>query len=106
MLGYLFVIHRMCCVNPHSRAEVRAALRRFLELTVLAGAASSVFSLNAAIAAQQIHPQAAKGQVAELEAKTQTRQGDVTAADGDVDIWSARSRVSADRVSTSASAVE
>jgi len=98
MLGYLFVIHRMCCVNPHSRAEVRAALRRFLELTVLAGAASSVFSLNAAIAAQQIHPQAAKGQVAELEAKTQTRQGDVTTADGDVDIRYADTRLRADHV--------
>src|SRR5690349_18238552 len=95
MLGYLFVTHRMCCVNPHSRAEVRAALRHFLQLTVLAGAASSVFSLNAT--AQQIHPPE-QGQVAELEAKTQTRQGDVTTADGDVDIRYADTRLRADHV--------
>src|SRR5690242_622002 len=95
MLGYLFVTHRMCCVNPHSRAEVRAAFRHFLQLTVLATAASSFFSLYAT--AQQIHPPA-KGQVAELEAKTQTRQGDVTMADGDVDIRYADTRLRADHV--------
>lgn len=95
MLGYLFVVHRMCCVNPHSWAKVRAALRHCLHLTVLAGAAASVFSLNAA--AQQIRPPA-KGQVAELEAKTQTRQGDVTTADGDVDIRYADTRLRADHV--------
>ncbi len=95
MLGYLFVVHRMCCVNPHSWAKVRAALRHCLHLTVLAVAAASVFSLNAA--AQQIRPPA-KGQVAELEAKTQTRQGDVTTADGDVDIRYADTRLRADHV--------
>ncbi len=85
----------MSCVNPHSRAEVRAALRHFLHQTALAGAVLSVFSFNAA--AQQIRPPA-KGQVAELEAKTQTRQGDVTTADGDVDIRYADTRLRADHV--------
>ena len=96
MLGYRFVIHRMSCVNHNSWAEVRAALRRFLPSTVLLGAASSLFSFNAA--AQQIHPQAQKGLVAELEAKTQTRQGEVTTADGDVDIRYADTRLRADHV--------
>src|SRR5689334_10917767 len=76
MLGYRFVIHRMSCANHHSWAEVPAALRRLVHATVLLGAASSLFSANAA--AQQIH-RPAKGQVAELEAKTQTRQGDEAA---------------------------
>src|SRR5690348_4912935 len=98
MLGYRFVIRRMSCVNHDSWAEVPAALRRFIQSTVLLGAASNLFSANAANAAtQQIHPPA-QGQVAELEAKTQTRQGDVTTADGDVDIRYADTRLRADHV--------
>jgi LPS-assembly protein len=95
MLGYRFVIHRMSCENHDSWADVPAALRGFVHLTVLLGAAMSLFSFNAA--AQQIHAPA-KGQVAELEAKTQTRQGDVTTADGDVDIRYADTRLRADHV--------
>jgi LPS-assembly protein len=99
MLGYLFVIHRMCCVNAHFRDEIRAALRHFLQLTVLAGAALSVFSLNSAIAAQQIHPPPGKGQVAEMYSSgPQRHQGDVTSADGDVDIRYADTRLRADHV--------
>ena len=86
----------MSWVKHHFGAQIHAALRRFLYLTVLAGGASNLFSLNAA--AQQIHPPAAKGLVAELEAKTQTRQGDVTTADGDVDIRYADTRLRADHV--------
>src|SRR5215470_3207661 len=98
MLGYLFVAHRMCCLNPDSRAEVRAALRHFLHLTVLAGAASSVFSFKTATAGQQIHPPSpAKGQVADMYSSgPQRHQGDVTSADGDVDIRYADTRLRAD----------
>ena len=96
MLGYRFVIHCMSCENHYSWAEVHAALRRFLRATALLGAASSVFFLKAG--AQQFHPPAAKGQVVELEAKTQTRNGDVTTADGDVDIRYADTRLRADHV--------
>ena len=96
MLGYRFVIHSMSCVKHHCWAEVHAALRRFLRATALLGAASSFLAFNAE--AQQIRPSAAKGQVAELEAKTQTRKGDVTTADGDVDIRYADTRLRADHV--------
>jgi LPS-assembly protein len=96
MLGYRFVARRMSCVNPYSWAEAPTALRRFVHSTVLLGAASSLFSVE--VAAQQIHPPATKGLVAELEAKTQTRKGDVTLADGDVDIRYADTRLRADHV--------
>jgi len=100
MLGYLFVIHRMCCVNPYSWRDVGAALRRFLELAVLVGTACASFSfaLNAA-AAQQIHPPTEKGQVAEIYSSgPQRHQGDMTSADGDVDIRYADTRLRADHV--------
>ena len=99
MLGYRFVIHRMACANHHSGAEARAALRRFIHSTVLLGAASSLFSANAAKSAtQQIHPQV-QGQVAEMSSSgPQRHQGDVTTADGDVDIHYADTRLRADHV--------
>jgi LPS-assembly protein len=97
MLGYPFVTHRMDCVSHHSWAQVHAAIRRFLSLTVLLGTALSISPLFGA--AQQIRPPfPAKGQVAELEAKTQTRQGDVTTADGDVDIRYGDTRLRAEHV--------
>ncbi len=96
MLGYRFVIHRMSCVNCHSWVEVPAALRRFVHTTTLLGAAASLFSPS--VAAQQIPHPSQKGLVAELEAKTQTRKGDVTTADGDVDIRYADTRLRADHV--------
>lgn len=99
MLGYRFVIRRMSFVNQNSGAEVPAALRRFIQSTVLLGAASSLFSANAANAAtQQIHPPA-QGQVAEMSSSgPQRHQGDVTIADGDVDIHYADTRLRADHV--------
>src|SRR5690348_10892308 len=97
MLGYPFVTHRMDCVSHHSWAQVHAAIRRFLSLTVLLGTALSISPLFGA--AQQIRPPSpAKGQVVELEAKTQTRQGDVTTADGDVDIRYGDTRLRAEHV--------
>ena len=97
MLGYRFVIHRMCCVNHHSWAEVQAALRRFLPSTVLLGAALSPFSFSAA--AQQIYPQAPKGQVAELSCSgPQRNQGDITSADDNCDIRYGDTRLHADHM--------
>jgi len=96
VLGYrLVLIHRMAGVN-HSWRQVHAAIRRFLRLTALLGTASSLCSLIAR--AQQIHPPPGKGQIAELEAKAQTRKGDVITADGDVDIRYADTRLHADHV--------
>ena len=85
----------MPCVH-HSWRQVHAAIRRFLYVTAVLGTASSLSSLIAA--AQQIHPSSGKAQVAELEAITQTRKGDVTTADGDVDIRYADTRLRADHV--------
>ena len=92
-----FVIRRMFCVNHHFGAQIHAAIRRFLHLTVLLGAASNCSSVIAA--GQQVRPPSpGKGQVADLEAKTQTRKGDVTTADGDVDIRYGDTRLRADHV--------
>jgi len=94
MLGYrLGLIHRMACVNHSWR---RVAIRRFLRLTALLGTASPLCPLLAT--AQQIHPPPGKGQVAELEAKAQTTKGDLTTADGDVEIRYADTRLRADHV--------
>ncbi len=96
MLGYRFAAtHRMDSVNHHSGA-VHAAIRRFLYLTALLGTASSLSCVIAA--AQQVRPPSGKGLVVELEAKTQTRKGDVTTADGDVDIRYGETRLRADHV--------
>ncbi|HEV1994781.1 MAG TPA: LPS assembly protein LptD, partial [Candidatus Acidoferrum sp.] len=64
--------------------------------------AGLLFALAAATpgiaSAQQTRFPSAKGGVANLEAKTQSRKGDVTAADGDVDIHYADTRLRADHV--------
>ncbi len=65
-------------------------------MAVFLGAASSLSLVIAS--AQQVHPPSGKGLVAELEAKTQTRHGDVTTADGDVDIRYGDTRLRADHV--------
>src|SRR2546430_7412710 len=99
MLGYL-PLSRMSCVNRHSWAEGHAVLRRFLHLTVLLGTAWSFSS--AIVVAQQARPLSpGKGPVAELEAKTQTRKGDVTTADGDAAIRYGDTRPRRDHVERS-----
>ena len=98
MLGYLFVTHRMDCVSHHSWTQVHAAIRHFLTLTVLLGTA---FSFSPVIGAgQQIRPPSpGKGQVAEIYSSgPQRHQGDITSADGDVDIRYADTRLRADHV--------
>jgi len=97
MLGYPTVcIDRMFRVNRYSHARAHSALRPFLFpaalLCVLAGATTRTTP------AQQTRFPSAKGGVANLEAKTQSRKGDLTTADGDVDIHYGDSRLRADHV--------
>jgi LPS-assembly protein len=96
MLGYPTVfIDRMFRVNrcPHARAL--SALRPFLPAALLF-ALATVTPGDAT--AQQTRSRSSKGGVANLEAKTQGRKGDVTTADGDVDIHYGDSRLRADHV--------
>jgi LPS-assembly protein len=97
MLGYrLTLIHGMRQVIRHSYPGILVAIVRFLSLATLLGAASALCPAHAA--AQQLRPPQGKGLVAELEAKTQSRKGDVTTADGDVDIRYGDTRLRADHV--------
>ncbi len=60
---------------------------------------SALGNQNVCVArAQLVRPPAGKEAVAELEAKTQSRKGDITTADGDVDIHYADTRLRADHV--------
>jgi len=97
MLGYRFVFtNRMRSVNRHPWARVLAAIYRFLPLALLFGSVEAHLACRAA--AQGLHPPSRKPSVAELEAKTQSRKGDVTTADGDVDIRYGDTRLRADHV--------
>jgi LPS-assembly protein len=97
MLGYPTVsIDGMLRVNPHSWARIRSVLRAILcpaALTLVLTCLAASFA-----AAQQTRPPSSKGGIANLEAKTQTRKGDVTTADGDVDIHYGDTRLRADHV--------
>jgi LPS-assembly protein len=97
MLGYATVfIDCMFRVNWYRHARTRSALRSFFFLTAflaaLGGASAGIAS------GQQVRLPKTKGVIAELEAKTQSRKGDVTTADGDVDIHYADTRLRADHV--------
>ena len=97
MLGYPTVFTDcMFRVNRYPYARFPAALRALLfpaGLTfLLIAAAPHVAS------AQQARLPSTKGGIANLEAKTQGRKGDVTTADGDVDIHYADTRLRADHV--------
>ncbi len=97
MLGYPAVfIDRMLRVNRHSHAQVLPALRPLLFLAALLLALAVPPSRIAS--AQQTRFPSDKGGVANLEAKTQSRKGDVTTAEGDVDIQYADTRLRADHV--------
>ena len=97
MLGYPTVfIDRMFRVNRHSHARALSALCRFFLPAAL------LFAIGAATphtaSSQQTRFPSSKGGVANLEAKTQSRKGDLTTADGDVDIHYGDSRLRADHV--------
>ena len=97
MLGYAIVFHdRMLRVNRHSKARSSTAPRPFLFLAALVLAGAVLPGRMAS--AQQIRFPSGKGGVANLEAKTQSRKGEVTTADGDVDIHYADTRLRADHV--------
>src|SRR5437762_3495525 len=86
----------MLRVNRHSHAQVLPALRPFLFLAALL-LALAVPPPRMASAPQTRFP-SGKGGVANLEAKTQSRNGAVTTAEGDVDIQYADTRLRADHV--------
>lgn len=97
MLGYPTVFNdRMLRVNRYPHARVLSALRTFLFPAALLLALAAATPRMAS--AQQTRFPSAKGGVANLEAKTQSRKGDVTTADGDVDIHYADTRLRADHV--------
>jgi len=97
MLGYPTVcIDRMFRVNRYPHARAHSALRPFLLSAALFFALAGAAARTAH--AQQARFPSAKGGVANLEAKTQGRKGDLTTADGDVDIHYGDSRLRADHV--------
>jgi LPS-assembly protein len=97
MLGYPTVcIDRMFRVNRYPHARAYSALRPFLLPAALLFALASATPRTST--AQQTRFPSAKGGVANLEAKTQSRKGDLTTADGDVDIHYGDSRLRADHV--------
>ena len=97
VLGYPTVfIDCMFDVKFHPRVQILSALRSFPILIVLLFALAGLQSLSAA--AQQVHRPSSKTGVADLESKTQSRRGDVTTADGDVDIHFGDTRLRADHV--------
>jgi lipopolysaccharide assembly outer membrane protein LptD (OstA) len=85
MLGYPTVfIDCMLRLNLHLCARTLSALRPFLFLTAFLVAFAGPPARLAT--AQQVHLPSLKGGIVDLEAKTQSRRGDVITADGDVDI--------------------
>lgn len=97
MLGYSAApIDCMLRVNRHPHARNLSALRPLLFLTALLAVLTS-FS-PPCVSAQQIRFPSGKGGVADLEAKTQSRKGDLISADGDVDIHYGDTRLRADHV--------
>jgi LPS-assembly protein len=97
MLGYPTVFFdRMLHVNLHPCARTRSALLPFPCLAAL-------FFVMAGLApgfacAQLPRLPRGKSEIVNLEAKTQSRKGEVTSADGDVDIHYGDTRLRADHV--------
>ena len=94
VLGYpTAFIYCMLRMNLHSRARTLPALRFLVFLTALLATLA-----GPPAGAQQVHLPRSKTGIAELEAKTQSRRGDVTTADGDVDIRYGDTRLRAEHV--------
>jgi LPS-assembly protein len=97
MLGYLAVsIGRFFSVNRHFHARNLSALRPFLLLTIFLSLAGPGIQVTPA---QETRKPSSKGGVAELSSSgPQQRKGELTIADGDVDIHYANQRLRADHV--------
>src|SRR5690349_6056116 len=97
MLGYPTVFTDcMFRVNRYPHARVPSSLRTFLFLAGLTLTLLLTTATPFIASAQQGRLSSAKGGVANLEAKTQGRKGDVTTADGDVDLHYGDTRLRAD----------
>jgi LPS-assembly protein len=97
VLGYPTVfIECMLDAKSHPRARILPVLRSFLFLIALLLTFAGPPIRSAA--AQQAHRPSSKTGVADLESKTQSRRGDLTTADGDVDIHFGDTRLRADHV--------
>src|SRR6266478_5058405 len=97
VLGYpTAFIDCMVRMNLHFRARALSALRSLVFLIALLAALACPATPLAGT--QQAHLPPLKTGIAELEAKTQSRRGDVTTADGDVDIRYGDTRLRADHV--------
>ena len=81
-------------LNHHPRALNLSSLRRLFSLAALLFALAG--SSERPVFAQQPHLTSGKGGIATLEATTQSRRGDLTTADGDVDIHFGDTRLRAD----------
>jgi hypothetical protein len=96
VLGYpTAFIHCMLRINLHSRARIHSALRSLvfpIALLFLPGSCALLAG------AQRVHLPSSKAGIADLESKTQSRHGDITSADGDVDIHFGDTRLRADHV--------
>jgi LPS-assembly protein len=79
-----------------SRAQTLSALHSLVFLIALLAAHAGAPTYLAG--ALQVHLPPSKTGIAELEARTQSRRGDVTTADGDVDIRYGNTRLRADHV--------
>ncbi len=81
-------------LNHHPSALIISSLRRLFSLAALLFALAG--SSERLVFAQQPHLTSGKGGIATLEATTQSRRGDLTTADGDVDIHFGDTRLRAD----------
>lgn len=86
----------MLRINLHSRARIVSAL---CFLVFLIAILATLTTLSQPLAgAQRVRLPSSKTGVADLESRTQSRRGDVTSADGDVDIHFGDTRLRADHV--------
>jgi LPS-assembly protein len=96
VLGYPTALaHCMLRIILHSRARIRSALRSLvfpIAILFLPGSCAPLAG------AQRVHLPSSKSGIADLESRTQSRRGDITSADGDVDIHFGDTRLRADHV--------